>query len=201
MDYDGIRPKEVPRMPENVSTLQAGCERYVGRTLIVEPHYGYGWAHPPGGPFGDHGTPPPFHVRVGRVYSYLGERRGILARVTEPGFVSDGFWLVSMTRHLGEWNFTDRPANYNLLLCPDEPAEGKPEDAPEYGKLWPVWHLRGHPQASGFGRIAESLQWCADYDAKRDAEAEQGISADGGRTFRFVGTIRLEPGRRRPPQA
>jgi hypothetical protein len=125
---------------------------------------------------------------VERVYAYKSERRGVVARVTEPGFLYDGFWLVSMTRHVGIWNFTDRPATYNLLLCPEEPIEGKEEDSPEYGKLWPVWHLRGKPQASGFGRIAESLHCCADYDARRDAEAKrQGNES----VFRYAGTIRL----------
>jgi hypothetical protein len=42
---------------------------------------------------------------------------GWLARITEPGFLYNGFWLVSMTRHLGVWNFTDRPATYNFPLC------------------------------------------------------------------------------------
>jgi hypothetical protein len=158
-------------MEDRCSTLEDACEQYVGRTLIVEPYYGYGWVHPPGGPFGDHGTPTPFRLRVERVYLYKGQRRGLLARVTEPGFVYDSFWLVSMTRHLGVWNFTDRPAAYNLLLCPEEPVEGQEEDSPEYGKLWPVWHLRGQPHASGFGRIAESLGCCAAYDARREAEA------------------------------
>lgn len=157
-------------MPDRVSTLEAACEQYVGRALFVEPHYGFGWVHPPGSPFG-HGATPPFRVRVERVYSYQSQRRGIVARVTEPGFVYDGFWLVSTTRHLGVWNFTDRPATYNLLLCPEEPAEGKPEDRPEYSHLWPVWHLRGQPQASGFARIAESLECCSAYDARREAEA------------------------------
>ena len=175
-------------MSENVSTLEAACDQYVGRTLIVEPHYGHGWYHPPGGPFGDHGVPTRFHLRVERVYSYKDERRGVLAQVTEPGFVYDGFWLVSMTRHIGVWNFTDRPATYNLLLCPEEPVEGKEEDSPEYGKLWPVWHLRGKPQASGFGRIAESLQCCADYDARRDAEAKQQGNES---VFRYAGSVRL----------
>lgn len=180
-------------MKDNLSTLEAACDEYLGRTLIVEPHYGYGWSHPPSGPFGDHGVPTPFHLRVERVYSYKGERRGVVARVTEPGFVYDGFWLVSMTRHVGVWNFTDRPATYNLLLCPEEPVEGKEEDSPEYGKLWPVWHLRGQPRANGFGRIAESLQCCAEYEGQ-DAEAEQGATGDGGRVFRFAGTVRLEHG-------
>jgi hypothetical protein len=160
-------------MAEKRSTLEAACEQYVGRTVIVEPHYGFGWAHPSGGPFGHGGAPPPFHLRIERVYSYQGNRRGVVARVTEPGFVYDGFWLVSMTRHLGVWNFTDRPATYNLLLCPDEPVEGKPQDRPEYSELWPVWHLRGQPQASGYGRIAESLECCAAYDARREAEARE----------------------------
>ena len=53
-------------MSENVSTLEAGCDQYVGRTLIVEPHYGYGWYHPPGGPFGDPRVPIPEYLS-GRV--------------------------------------------------------------------------------------------------------------------------------------
>jgi hypothetical protein len=183
-----VRAAKGRTVTENVSTLEAGCEKYVGRTLIVEPHYGHGWHHPPGGPFGDHGVPTPFHLCVERAYAYKGERRGVVARVTEPGFLYEGFWLVSMTRHVGVWNFTDRPATYNMLLCPEEPVEGKEEDFPEYGKLWPVWHLQGKPQASGFGRIAESLQCCADYDARFDAEAKrQGHDS----VFRFAGTVRL----------
>lgn len=175
-------------MTENLSTLEAYCDEYVGRTLIVKPHYGYGWHHPPGSPFGDHGAPTPFHIRVVRVFLYKGERRGVVAQVTEPGFMYDGFWLVSMTRHVGEWNFTDRPANYNLLLCPEQPIEGKEEDSPESGKLWPVWQLQGQPQASGFGRIAESMECLADHDARRDAEAKQ-QGQDG--VFRYAGTLRL----------
>lgn len=170
-------------MAENVSTLEAGCDKYVGRTLIVEPHYGHGWYHP----FGDHKVPTPFHLRVERVYLYKGKRRGVLAQVTEAGFVYDGFWLVSMTRHVGEWNFTDRPASYNLLLCPEVPIEGK-EDSPEYGKLWPVWHLQGQTQASGFGRIAESMECFAEYDARRDAEEKQ---KEHDSVFRYLGTVRL----------
>ncbi len=27
---------------ENVSTLEVGCDKYVGGTLIIEPQYGYG---------------------------------------------------------------------------------------------------------------------------------------------------------------
>lgn len=183
-------------MAEKISTLERVCEEYVGRTLIVEPYYGHGWYHPSGGPFGDHEIPPPFHFRIERLYSYKGEGRGVLAHVTEPGFVYHGFWLVSMTRHLGKWNFTDRPANYNLLLCPEEPIEGNEQDSPEYGQLWPVWHLRGQPQASGFGRIAESLQCCGDYEARLDTEGEEIALTDGGRVFRFAGTVRLERTRR-----
>jgi hypothetical protein len=108
--------------------------------------------------------------------------------------------MLSRGSAIRVWNFTERPANYNLLLCPEEPIEGKPEDSADYGRLWPVWHLQGHRHASGFGRIADSLQWCADDDAKRDAEAkhqaEQGAPADGGRDFRFLGNIVSQRGRR-----
>src|SRR5262249_25716647 len=132
-----------------------------------------------GGPLRPHplagagGPRPPFRLCVARVYTYKGERRGVLARVTEPGFLYDRYWLVSMTRDGGVWNFTDRPAAYNLLLCPEEPVEGKPEDAPLCAKLWPIWHLRGRPHTLGCGRIAESLQRCADYDARQQAQARQ----------------------------
>lgn len=189
-----VSATEDARVTQSVLTLEESCEDYVGRTLIVEPHSGYGWRHPNGGPFGEHGVPTPFHTRIERVYSYKGERRGVLARVNEAGFVYDGYWLVSMNRHLGEWNFTDRPAHYNLLICPEEPVEGKEEDSPEFGELWPVWHLRGQPQASGFGRIAESLQCCADYDAQRDTEARHGSQSADSPSFRYVGTVRLPEG-------
>ncbi len=157
------------------STLEDACDHYAGRMLVVEPDFAEGWVHQvevvePYCGYGWHlapklfaktgGLPPPFRLQVVRVYTYKGERRGVLARVTEPGFLYDGYWLVSMTRDGDVWNFTDRPAAYNLLLCPQESVEGKPEDAPLVGELWPIWHLRGHPHTIGFGLIAESLQLC-----------------------------------------
>ena len=99
-------------MPGVGSTLEDACARYVGRVLSVQPQNGHGWFHQ-----GEEASterrrvPPPFHVRVVRVYTYLGERRGVLGRVVEPGFKYDGFWLVSVTRHKGTWNFTDRTKN------------------------------------------------------------------------------------------
>lgn len=134
--------------------LAQECDASIGRVLTVQPIYGYGWYHEAkaGGPKA-YEVPEPFHVRVQRIYTYLGERRGIVGRITEPDFIYDEFWLVSMTRHVGIWNFTDRPAQSNLLICPDTPLEGAVEDAPAFGEQWPVWQLRGHPQASGFGII------------------------------------------------
>ena len=70
------------------STLDDACDQYVGRTLVVEPQYGWGWVHQEGEPFAENrGVPPSFHLRVLRVYKYRGERRGVLARITEPGFL------------------------------------------------------------------------------------------------------------------
>jgi hypothetical protein len=170
------------------STLEDGCGQYAGRTLVVEPDRAHGWVHQvlvvePYCGYGWHlatnpfavagGLPPPFRLFVARVYTYKGERRGVLARVAEPGFLYDGYWLVSMTRDVGVWNFTDRPAAYNLLLCPEEPVEGKPEDAPLCGKLWPIWHLRGRPHTLGCGRIAESLQRFAGYDLRQQTQARE----------------------------
>jgi hypothetical protein len=68
------------------STLEDACEEQVGRFLFVEPQYGFGWAHPSGGPFSDHRALTPLRLRVERVYLYTGARRGTLAR----GIETDG---------------------------------------------------------------------------------------------------------------
>ena len=42
------------------STLEAACDQYIGRTLVVEPHNGWGWVHQQGQPFAEsQGVPPP----------------------------------------------------------------------------------------------------------------------------------------------
>ena len=168
-------------MTDNVSTLESGlrrvCRPYADRRSALRLRVGFIRRAVPGVTTG---LRPRFPFASSGCTPTRGARRGVVARVVEPGFVYDGFWLVSMTRHLGVWNFTDRPAAYNLLLCPEQPVEGREEDSPEYGRFWPVWHLRGQPQASGFGRIAETLQCCVEYDARLIAEAEQ-KAAKGGR--------------------
>ena len=65
------------------------------------------------------------------IVSIKDERRGVLACVTESGFVYDGFCQVGMARYLGVWNHTDRPATYNLSLCPDESVRSTEEDSSE----------------------------------------------------------------------
>jgi hypothetical protein len=139
----------------DASELEESCERYAGRTLVVEPLYGHGWRHEAGNPFADNwGVPPPFHVRVLRLYRYRGDLRGIVARISEPGFMYDGFWLVSVTRYQGTYNFTSRWTLHDLLICPEEPIEDRSDEF----RTWPVTDPRGYPKTTGCGSIAESLK-------------------------------------------
>ena len=143
----------------DVSALEESCERYAGRTLVVEPVDGHGWTHEARNSFADNwGVPPPFHVRVLRLYRYRGFLRGVVARISEPGFLYDGFWLVSETRYLGVYNFTSRWSLHNLLICPEEPVENRSIESSEHVKTWPVTDPRGYPQTTGYGSIAESLR-------------------------------------------
>lgn len=139
-------------IPDFVSALSEECDRHVGTVLRVHPDYGYGWTHPDGSPFASHEAPQPFEIHVDEIYEYDGQRRGLVGRVTRESFYYDRFWIVSMTRHQGAWNFTTTPGKHNILLCTERPVLESPDRSAEF-KLWPRWTLRGDRQASGFGSI------------------------------------------------
>jgi len=62
------------------STLEDTCDQYVGRALVVEPHYGWGWIHQEGQPFSENrGVPPSFHLQVVRCCA-KGDARGGMKR-------------------------------------------------------------------------------------------------------------------------
>jgi hypothetical protein len=113
---------------------------YVGRTFDVQPFYGWGWQ----GNVEEPGPPAEFSMRLVRLWSTQGERRGGVGRVEHSGHSFDAFWVVFSTRHVGTFNFTDKPAHYNISISPNEPV-----DAPSG---WPF--MAGHPpHMSGYAYI------------------------------------------------
>src|SRR3954470_15531862 len=90
---------------------------FVGRTLRVNPIYGWGWDGNSEAP----APPPPFRLRLRRIWSTLGERRGGVGVIEEHGHPYDGKWAIFSTRHEGIFNFTTAPGYYNLLIHAVEP--------------------------------------------------------------------------------
>ncbi|MBX9585268.1 MAG: hypothetical protein K2X87_33600 [Gemmataceae bacterium] len=155
---------------EAESTLDDGCESAVGRRVYVDTHNGHGWSHRghslyPGYP----AVPPPFQVRVGRFYAFRSNpRRGFLGAVEEPGHPLDGWGFVCCTRYEGQFDLTDRPTNYNLLVCPGETRIEEPTDPSTTGH-WPALRPAGDVYSFGSAAIAET----PDHLTAREARQRQ----------------------------
>jgi hypothetical protein len=92
---------------------------YIGQILEVRPIYGWGWTRNVEEP----APPSKFWIRLSRLWSYQGERRGGVGQVQQPHHPFDGFWVVFSTRHAGTFNFADRPAHYNVTIGPNVPVD------------------------------------------------------------------------------
>lgn len=57
-----------------------------------------------------------FHVRVSEFYWMDGEIRGAIGVIEEPDCAINGSLIEFATRHVGEWNFTSKPAYYNVSI-------------------------------------------------------------------------------------
>ena len=108
---------------------------FVGAILSVSPIYGWGWVGNPEAP----APPSPFRLRLRRIWSAFGERRGGGGVIEERGHPYDGTWVVFSTRHQGTFNFTTSPGHYNLEICLAEPVEND--------KGWPVTGCDAHGYA------------------------------------------------------
>jgi hypothetical protein len=126
---------------------------FVGKTVIINPQYGWGWSqlndehqaiavdfqriHDAG----------PFRVRVKSFFSFNEEIRGFTGQVEEPGHVFDQQWSVCATRAAGEFNFSDRLCrNYEIQLGPIEPEHS---DSPKC--------QRGSPIYNGYASVTSSI--------------------------------------------
>jgi hypothetical protein len=92
---------------------------YVGRMFEVRPIYGWGWE----GNVEQPAPPTEFAMRLLRLWSVQGERRGGVGQVEQQGHPFDGFWVVFSTRHVGTFNFEDKPAHYNIAISPNAPVD------------------------------------------------------------------------------
>ncbi len=146
-------------LEEAQSTLDTASERLLGGIVYVKTVNGHGWNHHghdhyPGYP----GVPAPFHVRIDQFFSYrMNSRRGFLGTIAEVGHPFDGFGMICCTRHVGQFNFIDRIARYNLLVCPGVPRLGEPTD-PNCTVHWPAFYPTGEVYSYGFADIAESIE-------------------------------------------
>lgn len=108
--------------------------------------YGYGWCRTdPGAPplsYEEATGPAPFHVRIASFFSHDGELRGAAAIIDEPGHSLHGFHTVFSTRHVGEFDFTERAGHYNIEIGPDI----RPD-------VWPS--VIGIPALAGFAEIRD----------------------------------------------
>jgi hypothetical protein len=118
-----------------VHGLDETADASVGQLLEVRPFHGYGWgeSHLIGQTYShkDIPAPPPFKVRVKRLWSYGDvKRRGGVGQVESPGHPLDGLWLIFSTRHAAHYNFTDKIGAYNTDLSSLEPSASNAEGWP-----------------------------------------------------------------------
>jgi hypothetical protein len=108
--------------------LDETSEKYVGKLLYVSPFYGWGWGESywENGQLKNRGIeePPPFRVRVTRLFSYQAVKRGALARIEEKGYPYDGYWVVFSTRTVGVYSF-EKLGYYNIDLHKEKPTKDK----------------------------------------------------------------------------
>jgi hypothetical protein len=144
-------------LQESESTLAASCDAMIGKLVYVATVNGHGWTHRghsfyPGYP----GVPEPFHARIRRFYAFrMNPRRGFFATVEESGHPFDHFELICCTRHGGQFDFSDRPANFGLLVSKGEPRLADESD-PNCTAHWPFFYPAGTVSSFGFADIAET---------------------------------------------
>ena len=127
--------------------LTSECEAYVGRRLLVEPQYGYGWnaqvdTHAGAYPAVD--VPPPFHLTVDRFFKVNGALIGGIGTVEEAGHSLNGLKVGFSSRHTVDRDFVSDPVTCNLTI-------GAEESESKDGWLLAV----GPPGLAGFGRLVD----------------------------------------------
>ena len=120
------------------------CETYVGRRLLVEPHFGYGWNAQVTSPYPDVQVPAEFHFVPQRFFRFEGRLMGGIGTIGEHGHPLDGLLLGFAARHTLDRDFVADPVICNLTI-------GCEERVAENGWLLAV----GPPNIVGFGRLRD----------------------------------------------
>ena len=92
--------------------LDDTCEDFVEKLLKVNPVYGWGW----GGNKEEPVPPPPFEIVLDRLWWMDGKRRGGVGTIRTSGHRYDGWVVIFSTRHVGEFNFSDKVGHYNITI-------------------------------------------------------------------------------------
>jgi hypothetical protein len=108
--------------------LDESAEKCVGVLLTVKPFYGWGWSETSiesgrikQAPIE---VPPPFQVRVTRVWHFQDVRRGFVGKIEEKDSPLNGRWVTLSARHQQSYRITE-PGHYNIEIDASEPTENK----------------------------------------------------------------------------
>lgn len=123
---------------DGLSTLSEPCRDYLGRTLLFEPFYGWGWRmldsdEPQLDDSGAAG-PRPFHARVTGFFDKGGSTIGAVATIEEPGHSHDSLRVVFSPSNAGSFDFTGHVGDFRLAIGP-ELDRGDPPCATGLGAL------------------------------------------------------------------
>jgi hypothetical protein len=97
-------------------TLKADCELYLGRQLLVEPEYGYGWNSQATPTYCEVEVPAKFHFVVDRFFHFGGALMGGIGTIHEPGHALDGLRLGFSARDTTERDFAGDRVTCNLTV-------------------------------------------------------------------------------------
>ena len=116
-------------------SLPPSFRESAGKLYCFQPRYGWGWWRL-GVPADDHldyaeiDAAGAFMIRVGRVFDFDGEARGLVGRVEQVGHKFDGHWATTWTMVVGDFDLVENLClRWDIRLGPTEPnGEGWPDD-------------------------------------------------------------------------
>jgi hypothetical protein len=112
---------------------------YAGKLVYFIPWYGWGWftLDTAGGEqvptdYGEIDKAGTFQIRVHHFFSFHGELRGVIGKVEQPGHLFDGFWAVTWTMLVGEWDLLESLCwRWDMQLGRSEPSGNEWPDEPK----------------------------------------------------------------------
>jgi hypothetical protein len=142
--------------------LIATSRDYLGRSLFVLPHYGYGWGRQ------DVGAPPktqldslgpePFNILVQDLVYCDQQLVGLSGAISESAHALNKYWCACLLRNTDESNFTTHPGQY-LVWIAQKRLPIHPVPYPQEALFNWVRFDKNEFCLCGYGAVAESVQW------------------------------------------